>query len=99
MKTAATERKTALKRGLDGLRFQVKTALADLEKGLPRLELMALKRQCSKLTLELREAEQNLFIQRCKLDTELEGQIQELLGNAQLTAKIERLFVVQVRGM
>ena len=98
LKAATTERKTGLERGLDGLRFQVKTALADLEKGLPRLELMTLKRQCSKLTLELREAEQNLFIQRCKLDTELEGQIQELLGNAQLTAKIERLFAVQVNG-
>lgn len=98
LKVATAERKTALERGLDGLRFQVKTALADLEKEHSRLERMTLQRRCSQLTMELKQAEENLFIQRCKLDTELEEQIQELLGNAQLTAKIERLFVIQVNG-
>lgn len=98
LKTATTERKTALERRLNGLRFQVKTALADLEKELPRLERMSLQRKCSQLTMELKQAEQNLFSERCKLDTELQERIQELLDNAQLTAKIEQLFVVHIRS-
>nr|WP_294509300.1 DEAD/DEAH box helicase [uncultured Bilophila sp.] len=98
LKNKAAECKVGLERGLDSLHFQVKTAKSALEKELSRMERMSLQRRCSKLTLELKQAEQNLFAQRCKLDTELEEQIQKLLGNAQLTAKIERLFVVRVSG-
>lgn len=98
LKSRTTERKIALKRGLDALRFQVKTAKSALEKELSRMERMSLQRRCSKLTMELRQAEQNLFMRRSILDKELDEQVQEVMDSAQLTAKIERLFVIQVIG-
>ena len=39
-----------------------------------------------------------MFMQRLQLDRELDDQIQELMNNAQLTADIERQFVVQIRS-
>ena len=98
MKSRTTERKIALDRDLDALRFQVKTAKSALEKELSRMERMSLQRRCSKLTMELRQAEQNLFMRRSILDKELDEQVQEVMDSAQLTAKIERLFVIQVIG-
>lgn len=99
LKNRVSERKVALERGLDALRFQVKTAKAALEKELSRMERMSLQRRCSKLTRDLRQAEQNLFIQRNALDKKLNEQIQEyMMHNAKLTATIDRLFVVQARG-
>ena len=98
LKSRTTERKIALDRDLDALRFQVKTAKSALEKELSRMERMSLQRRCSKLTMELRQAEQNLFMRRSILDKELDEQVQEVMDSAQLTAKIERLFVIQVIG-
>lgn len=62
LKNKATERKVALERGLDALRFQVKTAKAALEKELSRMERLSLQRRCSKVSRELKQAEQNLFM-------------------------------------
>lgn len=98
LKNKAAERKVELMRRLEGLRFQVKTARAALDKELSRMERLSLQRRCSRLTAELRRAEQHLSAQRRQLDTDLEEHIQELLVDAQLTATIERLFVVQVSG-
>lgn len=99
LKKKAAERKVALMRSIEVLRFQVKTSRAALDKELSRMERMSLQRRCSQLTAELKRAEQQLSAQRHKLDIELEEQIQTLLNNAQLTAKIERLFVIQMRGL
>ena len=98
LKVRTTDRKTALERGIAALRSQVKTAENDLRKGLSGLEKLKLQKQCSALTRELKQAEENLFMQRLQLDRELDEQIQELMHNAQLTAEIERQFVVQVKG-
>ena len=62
------------------------------------MERMSLQRRCSKLTMELKQAEQKLFMQRSILDKELDEQIQEFMRNTTLAATIERLFVVQIRG-
>ena len=91
LKSRTTERKIALDRDLDALRFQVKTAKSALEKELSRMERMSLQRRCSKLTMELRQAEQNLFMRRSILDKELDEQVQEVMDSAQLTAKIEQI--------
>ena len=98
LKNRAAERKVELMRRLEGLRFQVKTARAALDKELSRMERLSLQRRCSRLTAELRRAEQQLSAQHRQLDTELEEHIQELLADAQLAATMERLFVVQVSG-
>lgn len=98
LKNKAAERKVELMRRLEGLRFQVKTARAALDKELSRMERLSLQRRCSRLTAELRRAEQQLSAQHRQLDTELEEHIQELLADAQLAATMERLFVVQVSG-
>lgn len=99
LKVRMADRKTALERGIAALRSQVKTAESDLRKGLSGLEKLKLQKQCSALTRDLKQAEENLFMQRLQLDRELDEQIQELMHNAQLTANIERQFVVQVRGI
>lgn len=96
LKARTADRKTALERGIAALRSQVKTAESDLRKGLSGLEKLKLQKQCSALTRDLKQAEQNLFMQRLQLDRELDEQIQELMHNAQLTAEIERQFVISV---
>lgn len=98
LKTRTADQKAALERSLAGLRSQVKAAENDLRKGLSGLEKLKLQKQCSALTKELKQAEENLFMQRLQLDRELDEQIQELMHNAQLTANIERQFVIQVKG-
>lgn len=98
LKARTSDRKTALERSLVGLRSQVKTAENDLRKGLSGLEKLKLQKQCSALTKKLKQAEENLFMQRLQLDRELDEQIQELMNNAQLTANIERQFMVEIRG-
>lgn len=98
LKARTADRKTALERGIARLRSQVKTAENDLRKGLSGLEKLKLQKQCSALTRELKQAEENLFMQRLQLDRELDEQIQELMHNAQLTANIERQFMVEIRG-
>lgn len=94
----AADSKSALERGIATLRSQVKAAENDLRKGLSGLEKLKLQKQCSALTRELKQAEQNLFMQRLQLDRELEEQIQELVNNAQLTAEIERQFIINVNS-
>lgn len=98
LKNKATERKVALERGLDALRFQVKTAKSALEKELSRMERLSLPCRCSKVSRELKQVEQNLFMRHSALEKELDEQIQEFMRNAKLAATIERLFVVQVSG-
>ena len=73
-------------------------AKAALEKELSRMERLSLQRRCSKVSRELKQAEQNLFMRHSALDKELDEQIQEFMRNAKLAATIERLFVVQVSG-
>ena len=92
----AADSKSALERGIATLRSQVKAAESDLRKGLSGLEKLKLQKQCSALTRELKQAEENLFMQRLQLDRELDEQIQELMHNAQLTANIERQFIINV---
>lgn len=96
LKACTADSKLALERGIAALRSQVKAAETELRKGLSGLEKLNLQKQCSALTRELKQAEQNLFIQRLQLDRELDEQIQELVNNAQLTAEIERQFIIQV---
>ena len=98
LKARTADSKSALERGLTTLRSQVKTAESDMYKGLSGMEKLKLQKQCSTLTQKVKQAEQNLFMQRLQLDRELDDQIQELMNNAQLTADIERQFVVQIRS-
>lgn len=87
-----------MERGLDALRFQVKTAKSALEKELSRMERLSLQRRCSKVSRDLKQAEQNLFMRHSALDKELDEQIQEFMRNAKLAVTIERFFVVRVNG-
>lgn len=44
----------------------------------------------------MKQAKQNLFMQRLQLDRELDEQLQDLVNNAQLTVEIERQFPIRV---
>lgn len=96
LKARTADKKSALERSIAAIRSQVKAAENDLRRGISGLEKLKLQKQCSALTRELKQAEQNLFMQRLQLDSELDEQIQELVDNAQLTAEIERHFIIQV---
>ncbi len=96
LKARTTDNKNALERGIGTLRSKVKAVENDLRKGISGMEKLKLQKQCSFLTKELKQAEQNLFMQRLQLDRELDEQIQELVNNAQLVAEIERQFIITV---
>ena len=96
LKSGTADKKAGLERGIAALRSQVKAVENDLRKGLSGLEKLKLQKRCSKLTRELKQAEEHLFMQRLQLDKELDEQIQELVINAQLTAEIQREFIITV---
>ncbi len=97
-KEQAADQKMKLERGLENLRFQVKTMQGDMEKDIPRLEKLTLQKQLNGMIKELKQGEQNLFMDCIRLDMELEKNIQEFVATTQLVADVQRQFVVQVTG-
>ena len=98
MKARTADAKTELERGLDGLRTQIRAEEHRLDADISRLEKLEAQKKLTALRRELKQGEQNLFMDSLKLDMLLEEQIREFLEKARLTADVTRQFVVQVRG-
>ena len=99
LKAQTADAKLALDRKLGGLRSQVRAEERILEADVPRLEKIAANRALTALRRELKESEQNHFMDGLKLDMLLEEQLQKFLDDSQLRAEVKRQFVVQVRGI
>lgn len=99
LKSQTADAKFALERGLEGLRSLVRTEEHRLNGELSRVEKLESQKKLAALRKELKQSEQNLFMNGLKLDMLLEENIKRFIENAQLTVEVNRQFVVQVRGM
>ena len=99
LKSQTADAKLALERGLEGLRSQVRAEEHRLNGELSRVEKLESQKKLAALHKELKQSEQNLFMNGLKLDMLLEENIKQFIENAQLTVEVNRQFVVQVRGM
>lgn len=99
IKLRAKVRKNALSRELVALETQVKEAEAARD-GVTndRLRLLALDKKASLLRQEFRRRQESQFFDAMRLDLELEEQIKEFAEKEQLTAKVQREFIVKVEG-
>lgn len=96
LKAQTADAKLALERGLEGLRSQVRAEEHRLNGELSRVEKLESQKKLAALRKELKQSEQNLFMNGLKLDMLLEENIKQFIENAQLTVEINRQFVVQV---
>lgn len=94
LKHQTEDKKIALNRDLEGLKAQL-TAPQNVDSIAEKL--LAEKRR-SVLDREYKQKEQSLFMDGLKLDVELEEQIKKLADGAKLTAKVRRLFLINVEG-
>ena len=97
-KTQTADAKAALEKKLISLRSQVQSTGKESEKGLSKLEQLKRQKQHNALAQQLRQAEQNLFAQNRKLDSDLDKRIQDFIKENRLTVKVVRQFSIRVTG-
>lgn len=100
MKLRAGGQKAALARKLDGLEARVKALEAERD-GVTgdRLKRLELEKQATQMRRELMKGRESQFFDAMRLDMELEEQIKAFAEKEQLTSKVIREFVVEVKGV
>jgi hypothetical protein len=91
-----TDQKRALDRRLDGLRVRLKAARQAEEKAETRLAKIQAQKTVAALTRELKQGEQNLFLEKLRIEQETEQAIAPLTDEAGWTAEIKRIFVIEL---
>jgi len=98
LKVLTIDKKIGLERNIEALRAEVST----LTSGLTRANSIAEKVQAEKRKTtaqrELKQREQQLFLDGMRLDVELDEQIKCLTDGARLKAALKRQFVIKVTG-
>ncbi|MDR0914621.1 MAG: helicase [Oscillospiraceae bacterium] len=98
MRLRAAKEKTALEREVNDLKSQIAAAEKEAESLTIRIKRLEIERKLSGLHNELMQKEENLFLGGIQADSNLQKQIGEFLENEKLTVKIERQFLLKVRG-
>lgn len=93
-----TDQKRALDRRLDSLRVRLKAARQAEEKAETRLAKIQAQKTAAALTRELKQGEQNLFLEKLKIEQETEQTIAALTDASGWTAEVKRVFVIQIVG-
>ncbi|UQZ88017.1 hypothetical protein C4J81_01805 [Deltaproteobacteria bacterium Smac51] len=98
LKAYNREAKISLERNLDRLKQQVRQAESGLNASAAMLDRLEAQKSFNALCRDLKLAEQNLFLDKIKLDQQLEDQIEGLRAAAKLSAEIIRHFAVDFKG-
>jgi len=98
IKTRISDQKSGLDRKLDALRSEVKASEQALDKSKTTLEKLEAKKRLATLQREIKQGEQNLFMDGLRLDAECERQIKELFDTAQLSTVVKRQFIIEVKS-
>ncbi|MDD4494963.1 MAG: hypothetical protein PHV32_11590, partial [Eubacteriales bacterium] len=99
MKLRASKDKAALEHELEDMRAQIVAAEKEADTITLRIKRMEIDRKLSGLHNELKQQEEDLFIDGMQTDIDLEKQIHEFLEKEKPTANIERKFVLSVEGL
>lgn len=90
--------KTALERDTETLKVDIKRAERELAEAVDRLKRIQADKQVKVLRSELRKKEDSIFMDRMRLDVQLEQEIEALKSRSGLKAKVERHFLINVIG-
>ena len=94
----ALNAKANLERGLDQHRYAIRQIEDELRKAANVAQKLDVQKKLNVLQKELKGHEQNLFMDKIRLDADMEKQIQQIKENAALKIKVSRIFVVSVKG-
>lgn len=98
LKAYTHEAKIELERRLDQLKRETRTADEELSRAGNVDQKLEVLKKINLSQVKLKEAEQNLFVDKMRLELDLEKRIEEIKTNAKLTASVDRLFLVEFRG-
>ena len=96
LKRLTKERKVALERNIEALRSEVATLVGNVSRASNVAEKVAAEKRKAAMQKELKQKEQQLFMDGLRLDVELDKQVQTLTDGLNLTAVVEREFVIRV---
>ena len=98
MKHKAAIAKTGLEREVDAVARQIKEADQSLAEAPDRISRIQADKKLKVLQAELRNKQDGLFMDRMRLDLQLEQDIESFIADQQLTARVQRHYLVEVRG-
>ena len=98
LKLKTAHAKGKLEHSLDDLRTKTAQLQRQAESTPVRIEKLKIEKQLKILQKELRQQEENLFLNSLRLDSELEKQIDELRDKSRIKCRADRQFLIQVKG-
>ena len=88
--------KTALEREAESLKVDIKRAEREMTEAADRLKRIHADKQVKILKNDLRKKEDSIFMDRMRLDLQLEQEIEALKSRSGLRAKVQRHYLINV---
>ena len=98
MKHKAAIAKTGLERDVDAITRQIKDVELSLSEAPDRISRIQADKKLKVLQAELRRKHDGLFMDRIRLDLQLEKDIETFIDDQQLTVRVQRHYLIEVRG-
>lgn len=98
MKLKNAHAKGKLDRDIDNLKAEIEQVQKKADNAVIRLEKIKIEKIIKTLQKDLREQEENRFVNGMRLDTELENQIADLQNRTNISCRLYRQFVIDVKG-
>lgn len=90
--------KSALERDTENLKVDIKKAERELAEAVDRLKRIQADKQVKVLKNELRKKEDSIFMDRMRLDLQLEQDVEALKSRKGLKAQVQRHYLINVCG-
>ena len=98
LKILTQDKKIGLEQNIETLRSEVAALVNSTQKANSIAEKVQAEKKKTAATRELKQREQQLFMDGMRLDVEMEEQIQRLADEQKLEAEVKRQFVIRVEG-
>ncbi|WP_288940730.1 SNF2-related protein [uncultured Alistipes sp.] len=98
MKRRTAVAKTGLEREVTALNARIRVAERELTEASDRLGKIQADKRLKVLQHELRKREDSLFLDRMRLDLQLEQEAEAFVAGQQLTASVARHYIIDVKG-
>ena len=84
---------------MDEIKDKISQEQKKADNAVIRLEKIKIEKVIKLLQKDLREQEENQFLNELRLDNELEKEITELQNSANIKCKIKRQFILDIQGI
>lgn len=98
MKRRTAIAKTGLEREVAVLEARIKIAQREVEEAEDRIGKIQADKRLKLLRRELRQRQDGLFLDRMRLDLQLEQEVETFVAAQQLTATVQRHYLIEVHG-